>query len=321
MKKIFGIIISLLLIAGSGVGVYYVVKESNVSLTISVEDVEVFEEESQEIKYACNIKDAELLFTVLDTSIARVEKNDDVFVVKGLSAGVTKLTMTAKYNKYKNFSEATITVKEKEEKSNIEIEYELHGTNNFACSGNNIIMYSDEPSIFSVVSSSGDINSVSAYCANTNVVITSKPVNKSFKIDCSVVGSYELVINVNGYDKTYNLSVLQNPNTDTGDEETNEPEEPGEPEGPTVDYTLITQNCSLSGNTITMTSGVNALLQIQEGSDEIVSYDITCESDSVTVTKKALQNMAYTIKCSTAGSYVLKVIVNDILTEYTLVVE
>lgn len=88
-----------------------------------------------------------------------------------------------------------------------------------------------------------------------------------------------------------------------------------------MDYTLLVQNCVLGENAITMTSGVNALLQIQEGSEEIVSYNITCTSDSVSVTKKTLQNMAYTIKCSTAGSYVLKIIVNDIETEYVLTVE
>jgi len=315
-----GIIISLILIASSGVGIYYVVKNSNVSLNISVENVEVFEEESQEIKYTCSMKDAEILFSITDTTIARVEKKDEAFVVKGVSAGTTKLTMTAKYNKYKNFGEAIVTVKEKEhgEDANQEIEYELHGTNNFGCSGNNIVMLADEPSIFSVVSSSGNINSVSVSCADTNVAITSKPVNKSFKIDCSVVGDYEIIVNVNGFDKTFYLSVEQNPNSqDNNEEEIDE----GEEQNTAVDYTLLVQNCVLGENTITMTSGVNALLQIQEGSEEIVSYNITCTSDSISVTKKTLQNMAYTIKCSTAGSYVLKIIVNDIETEYVLTVE
>ena len=318
MKKIFGIIISLLLIAGSGVGVYYVVKESSVSLQISVENVELFTEQSQAVKYSCSIKDAEVTFSVADTSIAKVEKKDADFIVTGLSAGTTKLNMVAKYNKYKNFSEATIVVKAKEEdETDVEIEYELYGVNNFGVSGNNILMTAEEPSLFSVVSSSGNINSVSVTCSDENVIVTPKTTNKSFKLECSHAGEYELVVTVNGFEKIYNLHVESS--ADSSEEE--DEGDGGAEDDTQTDYTLLTQNCVLNGRTITMTSGLNALIQIQQGSTEITSYDIVSVEGTVTVTKKPLQNMAYTLRCNTAGTFELSVIVNEISTIYTLIVQ
>lgn len=318
MKKIFGIILSLLLIAGSGVGVYYVIKESSVSLKIGVENVELFAEQSQAVKYSCNIKDAEVTFSVDDASIAKVEKKDADFIVTGLSAGTTKLNMVAKYNKYKNFSEATIVVKAKEEdETDVEIEYELYGVNNFGVSGNNILMTAEEPSLFSVISNSGNINSVSVTCSDENVIVTSKTTNKSFKIECLNAGDYELVITVNGFEKIFNLHVES---ADNNSEEIDEND--GGTEGePQIDYTLLTQNCSLSGHTITMTSGLNALVQIQQGSTEIISYDIVSVEGTVTVAKKPLQNMAYTLRCDAAGTFELSITVNGISTIYTLIVQ
>lgn len=319
MKKIFGIIISLLLIAGSGVGVYYVVKESSVSLQISVENVELFTEQSQAVKYSCNIKDAEVTFSVVDTSIAKVEKKDADFIVTGLSAGTTKLNMVAKYNKYKNFSEATIVVKAQEDEgeTDVEIEYELHGVNNFAVSENYILMTAEEPSLFSVVSSSGNINSVSVTCSDEKVIVTPKTTNKSFKIECSYAGEYELVVTVNGFEKIFNLHV--DSSADSSEEE--DEGTSGAEDDPQIDYTLLTQNCVLNGRTITMTSGINALIQIQQGSTEITSYDIVSVEGAVAVTKKPLQNMAYTLRCNAAGTFELSVIVNEISTIYTVIVQ
>ena len=318
MKKILGIIISLMLIAGSGVGVYYVVKESSVSLQISVENVELFTEQSQAVKYSCSIKDAEVTFSVADTSIAKVEKKDADFIVTGLSAGTTKLNMVAKYNKYKNFGEATIVVKAKEEdETDVEIEYELHGVNNFTVSDNYILMTAEEPSLFSVVSSSGNINSVSVTCSDENVIVTPKTTNKSFKLECSHAGEYELVVTVNGFEKIFNLHV----ESPAGSSEEEDEGDSGTEDDPQIDYTLLTQNCVLDGRTITMTSGINALIQIQQGSTEITSYDIVSVEGAVTVTKKPWPNMAYTLRCSAAGTFELSVIVNEISTIYTLIVQ
>lgn len=319
MKKIFGIIISLLLIAGFGVGVYYVVKESSVSLQISVENVELFTEQSQAVKYSCSIKDAEVTFSVADTSIAKVEKKDADFIVTGLSAGTTKLNMVAKYNKYKNFSEATIVVKsqEGEDETDVEIEYELHGVNNFAVSENHILITAEEPSLFSVVSSSGNINSVSVTCLDENVIVTPKTTNKSFKLECSHAGEYELVVTVNGFEKIFNLHV----ESPAGSSEEEDEGDSGAEDDPQIDYTLLTQNCVLNGRTITMTSGINALIQIQQGSTEITSYDIVSVEGVVAVTKKAWPNMAYTLRCNAAGTFELSVIVNEISTIYTVIVQ
>ena len=318
MKKILGIIISLMLIAGSGVGVYYVVKESSVSLQISVENVELFTEQSQAVKYSCSIKDAEVTFSVADTSIAKVEKKDADFIVTGLSAGTTKLNMVAKYNKYKNFGEATIVVKAKEEdETDVEIEYELHGVNNFTVSDNYILMTAEEPSLFSVVSSSGNINSVSVTCSDENVIVTPKTTNKSFKLECSHAGEYELVVTVNGFEKIFNLHV----ESPAGSSEEEDEGDSGTEDDPQIDYTLLTQNCVLDGRTITMTSGINALIQIQQGSTEITSYDIVSVEGAVIVTKKPWPNMAYTLICSAAGTFELSVIVNEISTIYTLIVQ
>ena len=212
MKRIVGYIILGTLFAVFVVGLCFVIKNNAFSLTISMKNVSVNKGDQTIVVYYCNSNEATINLEIEDESIAVLVKEDGKYYVKGLEAGETKIKLTARYNKYKNYITKRVTVIE-EETQEPTMTYAIDIVSGCSPSGEKgFQMEAGTAALIKIRALLDDITSTNIICSNTNVSVQKKSGEpNTYRIESDVAGTYTLLIRVNGIgrsvEENYTLTV------------------------------------------------------------------------------------------------------------------
>ena len=212
MKKIVSIILSIVILVGGGIGLYFgVFHDNNPNLEVSVSNLTLNLNETKELIYSCSIKEAVISFEIADETIASVELTDGVANVTAHKVGNTTITIYANYKTFKNSDTATISVVEDNNgggnvgTDTLAFPTLYHMTFNESVFTANV----GEVARFSITANF-DINQINAITISPEAFeIQSIPnLSNTYQFTCNAAGSYTMTIRVNSNKIfTYTLNI------------------------------------------------------------------------------------------------------------------
>ena len=200
MKKIISIVLSVILLLGGGVGLYFgVIKNNSPDLRVSIEDMTLTIGATGRLNYSCSIDDALVTFTVTDESVASVSYVSGVATVTANSVGSTEITLNANYKTFQNSCTATITVVQSSQGNEDTNDDALTFENlqNVTFADSTFTMNSGANAIFTVTANF-DIYQINEVIVSENVLVEQLDIMpNTYKIYCTISGTYSLTIRIN----------------------------------------------------------------------------------------------------------------------------
>jgi len=201
MKKIISIIISIVILVGGGIGLYFgVLRDDSPNLEVSVSNLTLNLNETKELIYSCSIKEAVISFEIADETIASVEFADGVANVTAHKVGNTTITIRANYKSFRNSGTARIFVVEDDNGGDGENTDALTFPTLYHMTFNESVFTANvgEVARFSITANF-DINQINAITISPEVfeVQAIPNLSNTYQFTCDTAGSYTMTIRVN----------------------------------------------------------------------------------------------------------------------------
>ena len=197
MKKILLIILSILILIGGAVGLFFGLKDKDAErLNVKIYGLTVKVGHGKAIEYECANANAIINFEIENENIAQVEYVSNIPTIIGVSAGTTKITIIAKYKKFSNKVSATVTVTngDEEEVANVS----LIARSNAAVDENEVTCTRATNAYVSFVVDNIDVTSWSIATEDSNIEVSKyDDFPQTIQILSDVAGEYVIKLTIN----------------------------------------------------------------------------------------------------------------------------